>query len=191
MNACSGECDWLGKVGVCRRMCLGCQDAFCEHLCHLHTKAKQGSPRGHAWAMRKFSPGKDNSGISGPGGAKAAKGHHLKHRAYINCPFLSFLAPLGLMLSRGIEKELGESVQPKPAQSISLERWIHICVKFIFPPPATLLRFSWSCKALKSRQYPGEGSAVFTHQLESQDRFHVEILWVMRNCSSHVISSFN
>lgn len=47
-------------------------------------------------------------------------------------PSLASEARLGLMLSRDIEKELEEFVQPTPGQRISTERGIHICGKLIF-----------------------------------------------------------
>lgn len=157
----TGQVRWV----FAERCCLGCQEAFCDHLCHLHIKVKQGPPRsthgpwGNSTQRRTVL-------ASGPGSAKETKGHHKKHGAYRNCPFLSFWGTFGT----DVEQEHREGVGGVCAAHARTKRVLrkmnsYWCEAYLFSP--ILLRFSCCCcKALKSRKYPGEGSALLTHQLD-------------------------
>lgn len=63
---------WVRWVFV-EGCCLGCQEAFCKRLHHLHTEVKQGSPTGVRGPRENSAQGRTVL-VSGPGGAKAAKG---------------------------------------------------------------------------------------------------------------------
>lgn len=180
LNAGSGAGGWLGKVGVCHDVVWVARKFTCATVKLRRSKAVSGACMG----LEEIQPRK---GKFQHQCQEVQRQPSYPTRSTEPTEIVlswAFEAPLGMLLSRGIEKVLEEFVQPRPGHLLRNLN-LYLCEFSLFPWHS---RFSCCRKALKSWEHPGEGSADLIYQLlESQDRWGNSDV----KCSSHVISSIS